>query len=114
MEHVKEAMSQAFSRHLNDETVEVFDEGGRAILNGGNWTLAAHSEGTFKLDLPANNPNYFDDDLNAFLDNVLSYEAEESFRMLDDALGGAVEQGLRRSREPWGEAMANRIAGSRA
>ncbi len=110
---VQNAMEEAFSRDVRDGTVDIKTRESSAILDGGNWSLCIHSDGTIGLDLPMNDANYFDDDPNIFLENVLSLEVEHSLAMLDESLEGALVEGLRLSGETWSEALASRIVSMR-
>ncbi len=57
-----------------------------------------------------NDPNYYDDDPDAFIENVLGTEVEESLRALDARMDGALVRGLRSSQESWSVRLGNRLA----
>ncbi len=57
----RQALEQAFQRDIEDGTVEVRREGAAAVVNGGSWLLTANVSGIVGLDLPMNDPNYYDE-----------------------------------------------------
>ncbi len=109
-QRVRAAMESAFASDLQDGTVKIGVEDDSVVLDGGNWSMVVHSSGVVSLGLPMNDANYYDEDTNAFLENVLNLEVEESLAMLDRSLDGAIVQGLRLSQESWSDVLANRIS----
>ena len=114
LDRAKTEMERVFANDIADGTVDIERHGATVVVNGGNWALTARHDGIVGLDLPMNDPNYYDDDTGTFLENVLNVEVEESLAMLDLSLDGAVSSGLRRSGESWSAVLADRIAAIRA
>lgn len=67
-----EALERAFRRDIEDGTLEVRREGSAVIVDGGKWRLSANANGVVGLDLPMNDPNYYDEDTDQFIENVLA------------------------------------------
>ena len=59
--------------------------------------------------MPMNDANYYDDDTDAFLDNVLAYEVYESLAVLDARLDGGLVNGLHDSGETWSARLGERL-----
>lgn len=113
LQRVSDAMAMAFARNVRDGTIEIGSDETSVVVDGGNRSLTAHRTGIVNLDLPMNDPAYYDDDPDIFLGNVLGVEAEQSLAMLHRSFGGALVEGLRRSGETWSDTLANRIASTR-
>lgn len=111
---IRDEISTAFARDLRDGTVDIESDQSSVALDGGNWSLTVHRDGVVSLGLPMNDPNYYDDDLDVFLENVFSLGVEESLATVDRILGGVLVDGLRKSGESWSEAFAERISLMRA
>jgi hypothetical protein len=106
---VSEAMNQLFKRDISDGTVQVFTEGDQVILDGDNWALIVARDGRVATNMPMNDANYYDDDTDAFLDNVLAYEVYESLALLDARLDGGLVKGLLDSGESWSARLGERL-----
>lgn len=74
MERVSEAMRREFRRDIEDGTVDVRSEGNEVRLDGGTWELVVFVDGRVATGLPTHDPNYYDDDTDAFLDKVFGTE----------------------------------------
>src|SRR5687768_4392158 len=94
MTRVREAMNQAFQRDIERGDLDVVTQSDAVRLDGGNWALTVFHDGRVAIDLPMNDPNNYDDDTDAFLDNVLGTEVYESLASLDALMDGALVRGL--------------------
>ncbi len=108
-----QVLDRAFRRDIVDGTIEVRREDGAVVVDGGNWRLSANADGTVGLDLPMNDPNYYDEDTDAFIENVINTEAEESLAVADRELGGALSAGLRAVGDVWSVRLAERLGKAR-
>jgi hypothetical protein len=106
---VSEAMNQLFKRDIEAGTVQVFTEGDQVILDGDNWALIVAQDGRVATNMPMNDANYYDDDTDAFLDNVLAHEVYESLALLDARLDGGLVKGLLDSGELWSTRLGERL-----
>jgi hypothetical protein len=79
--------------------------------HGGNWSVGIGGDGSAYLNLPMNDANYWDDDLDVFIDNVIGVDAEQELAMADRELGGALAAGLRRTPDEWSARLGERLAG---
>jgi hypothetical protein len=71
------------------------------------------SDGSADLYLPMNDANYYDEDTDAFIGNVIGTEAEQELALADRKLGGALAEGLRRTPDEWSVRMGERLAAAR-
>jgi len=109
LQRVRDAMEQAFFRDVAEGTVEIEEEAALVTLNGGNWLLTVRQNGV-NLDLPMNDPNYYDDNSDTFLDNVLGAEVEQSLRVLDAKMDGGLIRGLLESGDVWSIRLGERLS----
>jgi hypothetical protein len=94
-------LERAFARSIEDGTLEVRHDESAVVVDGGNWRLSLPVSGPVGLDLPMNDPNYYDDDTDTFIENVLGTEVEESLAVADQELNGALSSGLRAAGDVW-------------
>lgn len=106
----QEVLERAFARDIEDGTLEVRRENGTAVVDGGNWRLSANADGTVGLDLSMNDANSYDDDTDAFIENVLGLEVQESLAVADQELGGALSAGLREAGDVWSVRLGERLS----
>jgi hypothetical protein len=85
-------------------------EDGAVVVDGGNWRLTVPASGPAGLDLPMNDANYYDGDTDAFIENVIGTEAEESLAVTDRELGGVLSAGLREAGDVWSVRLGERLA----
>lgn len=109
MIRVRDGMTEAFARDLDEGTVQIEETASEIILDGGNWSLSYWKNGTVSLSLPMNDPNYYDEDSDVFIENVLGPEVEESLGVLDARTDGALVQGLLSSQEEWSIRLGKRL-----
>ncbi len=108
-----QVLERAFRRDIVDGTLEVRREDGAVVVDGGNWRLTVPASGPAGLDLPMNDPNYHDEDTDAFIENVINTEAEESLAVADRELGGALSAGLRAAGDVWSVRLGERLGKAR-
>lgn len=109
MKKTKQALEQAFRRDIGDGTLMVELERSTVKVDGGNWRLIALANGALRLELPTNDANYYDDDTDAFIENVIGTEVEESLAVADQELDGALVAGLREADDAWSTKLGKRI-----
>jgi hypothetical protein len=113
LDTVAAVLKRAFTRDIEDGTLEVRQEADAVVVDGGNWRLTAGADGTVGLDLPMNDANYYDADTDAFIENVLNTEVEESLAVADRELDGALSAGLLQAVEGWSVRLGERLAQAR-
>lgn len=105
-----QALERAFARDIEDGTLEVRSGEGAVVVDGGNWQISVPVSGPVGLDLPMNDPNYYEEDTDAFIENVLALPAEESLAVADQELNGALSSGLREAGDVWSIRLGERLA----
>jgi hypothetical protein len=105
-------LERAFASDIEDGTIEVRHEDS-VVVDGGNWRLTVTTDGTVGLDLPMNDANYYDGDTDAFIENVISLEVQESLAVADRELGGALVAGLLQAVEGWSVRLGERLSAMR-
>lgn len=111
LDKATQALEQAFHRDIEDGTIEVRREPYLTVVDGGNWMLTVPEHGPVGLDLPMNDARYYDEDTDAFLENVIGLEAEQSLATVDRALDGALSANLRETPgDVWSIRFGERLA----
>ena len=113
LDRAERALEKAFAPDIGEGTVEVRREKQATVLDGGNWSVGIGSDGSAYLNLPMNDANYYDEDTDAFIGNVIGTEAEQELALADRKLGGALAEGLRRTPDEWSVRMGERLAAAR-
>lgn len=92
-------LRQAFKFMEDEGTVSVEEFEGGTLVDGGNWTVFSKKDGTVVLNLPANDPLYYNSNTYVFIDNVLGSDVIENFIFADRSLKGKLKRGLRNAGE---------------
>lgn len=98
----------AFSNHIEDGTVTIFNYGDLMEVNGGNWSIGVTTDHVW-CNVPHNDPDTMSDDVEEFIDNIFSTEAIESLRNWNRRSWNIIADGLRDTDENWSVTLANRI-----
>jgi hypothetical protein len=105
-----DVLERAFARDIEDDTLEVRHEESAMVVDGGNWQISVPASGPVGLDLPMNDPHYYDEDTDTFIENVLNTEVEESLAVADRELNGALSSGLQQAGDVWSIRLGERLA----
>ncbi len=82
------------------------ENGGSAIVDGGNWSLLVCGNGMVWLDMPSRDPDYYSANPETFVQNVISMDALDALTIANYDLGMALSAGLRKTRGKCGVVLA--------
>ena len=109
----RDLMTEAFARDLAEGTAELQYNAGEVTLDGGNWTLLVGTNTVVSLSLSMNETKNYDEITDTVIENVLGLEVEESFRLLDASMDGAIVRGLISSQDTWSVRLGSSFLGRR-
>lgn len=93
-------LRQAFKFMIEDfDEMSVAEFEGGTLVDGGIWTLFVKPDGAAVLNLPSNDPLYYNPNTYLFIENVLGSDVMENFYLADRSLRGKLRRGLRKSGE---------------